>query len=279
MKLNLLLLLVASLIFSVTCYADCDCDRCGLYPPCFLVCVSGVKQCPDSCEAPHPQANGTWIVWGHVYGNGGCGWAYCDFSIELALLIYQGGMVEIHSVPPYFLFMGFGSGLSGSAANEYDCESVGGLSTAHDGTISWSPIWDSSICSTCTLGAVDIFTSKSPIYYAGLDCCPAVSRGEEAIVTISCPAASYVMPSFKVDGDKSLVLVKSDPANCGMGSGVTFTIQALRGRPPAKATVTVWVNFCDEDGDETSGSATIAIEPQCGKCCSGGTSGPCRREL
>jgi len=171
------------------------------------------------------------------------------------------------------------------------CTGSGRFSLCGGGTASWEPIWDCNECNyPCTLN-INVSDYENPLHYAREDCCPPGEEGDSTSPMFTCVDANFVVPVYKIweyDPNASekwkevtsstLVKVTPDPNQCAGKKQVSFLVQALKGKPPAKAKVKCTAAFFTATGQTGSKSVTIYIEPAKGDCCedsSGCSSGKC----
>jgi hypothetical protein len=306
-RFALFALVVFAGLVGLSTYCDGDSDpNCGfgsgcpgVRPPCYKVTFQDVNEyCEWDCNGCEPSVlNGTYYLLFDEYDENGCYYGGEIYKSgpngDYMICLLIGGGVSVYLPLPTTCFKTEGPRDVGTGANEYGCyvpDYPLGPVCSH-GTASWEPIWDCNECNvTCDLDVNDS-NYKDTIYYANLDCCPPGEKGEYTEIIFECNDANFVVPIYTIEEshpndpnapddwvevtDSNLVDVNPYPSECSTGNKVRFRIQALKGRPPAKARVKVDAAFYKWDGTMGSGTEkTVMVLPQeCDCPISGGGGG------
>lgn len=284
---------------STWCYAaDCGfgsgCPN--SVPPCYKVTITGHIACPY-CENG-PLADGIYVS--KYQGN--CTWAgdkVNGYTMELYNLEADANTTDLHFPFEHYcknpncgaswdcqdaFTNANGVGDCNNDVVEDDC-CTEGLSFSYGGTAHWEPVWDCAACNHCGTLDITVTIGNNPVHYANLNCCPPGNKGEYSNVIMSCPAADYVIPDYKIerwnpkaeewveDKKSKLVTVTPEPNECDDVHSVNFGIKAGQGQSPAKARVICTAAFLTETGDSNSTTAIVYVEPHKGECCVDPTGG------
>lgn len=259
---------------STCCYGDCDCGQvvCGIFdrksPTRYKVSFSGIisccKQDNPPCDPP-PDYNGAFTL-----ECGSCGWSYSNpEEARFVNAWVAGGIMYVwyNMGESCDFFIGSCSvdkrGYATCSNSIGCCYDSGCGCTGFSGTAEFTPIWDCEGCDCEPCCDVKVSDYDKVMEVGHLDCCPVRGGGYQRI-TISCPGASYVLPTYSSAGGV-IKRVSSEPPECCQGSSATFTIETQPGRELGTVTCTA-VFFQDDSDCVSSKTVTVNVIP-CGDCC------------
>ena len=283
-----------SCCYGEACGFDSNCPY--VVPPCYKVTFRDHKACPQ--EPNTELLNGTWML-AFRGANGSCTYSGLTdhirpYGIDLTVIADGNTTLYATNSRSWFYCECYSANGVGDCNNwltESWCQQGTPGTCAYSGSAHWEPIWDCSECNyPCTLN-IDVSDYENPLHYAREDCCPPGEKGDSTAPSFTCVDANYVVPVYKIweydpnaPGEwvevesSTLVKVTPDPNQCAGKQSVRFLVEALKGKPPAKAKVKCTGAFFTATGQTGSKSVTINIEPAKGECCedsSGCSSGKC----